>query len=230
MGGADGAWTCADGNGGCDVCRARVCPCLPHLRGRGFRRSIDLPIASHNCMHAGEEGWLATHVALSSGSSEGGGMEEVELGAGPTAAVPTGGGEATASASPVDVVLVEGTEGGIASSSKEEEGEEGGAAVLLAPGMVTVVDQHFAAVREGEDSPTPGSNLKGGRDDGAMGAAAAAAAAGASSAAAGADDDDNDDDTGYADLASYEEAALAAEAAGDEVRKEGKTEEGLLFH
>lgn len=80
------------------------------------------------------EGWLATHVAPPSSSSETntiqnapGVLEEVDLGS--TAAV--------VASLPEGAVLVDG--------HGQEEEEEPGATVLLAPGMVTVVDEHFGA-------------------------------------------------------------------------------------
>lgn len=80
------------------------------------------------------EGWLATHVVPPSSSSETntiqnapGVLEEVDLGS--TAAV--------VASPPEGAVLVDG--------HGQEEEEEPGATVLLAPGMVTVVYEHFGA-------------------------------------------------------------------------------------
>lgn len=126
----------------------------------------------------GEEGWLATHVAAAPSSSSssagthsgnsstgaGGGnhreqtlhlgvegvlqqLEEVDLGGsgGHEPHTATEGGAAVVSPPPEGVVLVggEGEEDG-----EEEEEEPGRATVVLAPGMVTVVDEHFSAGRE----------------------------------------------------------------------------------
>ena len=128
----------------------------------------------HTHTTPGEEGWLATHVAAAPSSSSsarthpgnrsGGSsgnhreqtlhlgvegvlqqLEEVDLGGsgGHDTHTATGGGAAVVSPPPEGVVLV----GGEGEDDGEEE-EPGRATVVLAPGMVTVVDEHFSAGRE----------------------------------------------------------------------------------